>query len=46
MCRCSNEAARLVINPVQSARLRTTGTFTFQYGRLEVRPPHSCLLYL
>lgn len=25
-----------MINPVQSARLRTTGTFTFKYGRLEV----------
>lgn len=25
-----------MINPVQSARLRTTGTFNFKYGRLEV----------
>jgi hypothetical protein len=34
--RISDAGAQLVINPVQSARLRTTGTFTFQYGRLEV----------
>jgi len=25
-----------MINPVQSARLRTTGSFTFKYGRFEV----------
>jgi beta-glucanase (GH16 family) len=25
-----------VINPIQSARLRTAGTFSFKYGRLEV----------
>jgi hypothetical protein len=35
-CYDSNEAARLVINPVQSARLRSTGTFSFTYGRMEV----------
>lgn len=34
--RMADAGAQLVINPVQSARLRTTGTFTFQYGRLEV----------
>ena len=34
--RMSDQGAQLVINPIQSARLRTTGTFTFQYGRLEV----------
>ena len=32
----SNQAAQLMINPVQSARVRTTGTFTFKYGRMEV----------
>lgn len=32
----SDQGAQLVINPVQSARLRTTGTFNFKYGRLEV----------
>lgn len=26
----------MVINPIQSARLRTAGTFSFKYGRLEV----------
>jgi hypothetical protein len=25
-----------VINPIQSARLRTAGTFQFRYGRVEV----------
>ncbi|CAN0208082.1 unnamed protein product, partial [Phaeothamnion confervicola] len=33
----SNRAARIAINPVQSARLRTAGTFSFRYGRVEVR---------
>ena len=28
-----------MINPIQSARLRTTGTFNFKYGRLEVEAP-------
>lgn len=32
----SDQGAQLVINPIQSARLRTTGTFNFKYGRLEV----------
>lgn len=32
----SDQGQQLVINPIQSARLRTTGTFTFKYGRLEV----------
>lgn len=26
-----------IINPIQSARLRTAGTFSFKYGRIEVR---------
>ncbi|CAN0463584.1 unnamed protein product, partial [Ectocarpus sp. 12 AP-2014] len=35
--RASNMAARIAINPVMSARVRTAGTFSFRYGRMEVK---------
>ncbi|CAM9956145.1 unnamed protein product [Scytosiphon promiscuus] len=35
--RASNMAARIPINPVMSARVRTAGTFSFRYGRIEVK---------
>ncbi|CAM9592098.1 unnamed protein product [Chrysoparadoxa australica] len=41
--RTSNAAARIALNPIQSARLRTSGTFSFRqvarshvYGRVEI----------
>ncbi|CAM9699955.1 unnamed protein product [Ectocarpus fasciculatus] len=35
--RASNLASRIAINPVMSARVRTAGTFSFRYGRMEVK---------
>eukprot|EP00752_Nemacystus_decipiens_P007385 g6605.t1 len=35
--RGSNLGARIAINPVMSARVRTAGTFSFRYGRIEVK---------
>jgi len=35
--RSSNAIAKLMINPIQSARLRTIESFRFKYGRLEVK---------
>ncbi|CAM9810669.1 unnamed protein product, partial [Hapterophycus canaliculatus] len=35
--RASNMASRIPINPVMSARVRTAGTFSFRYGRIEVK---------
>jgi len=34
---CQRDAANGLLNPVQSARLRTAESFAFQYGKLEVR---------
>jgi beta-glucanase (GH16 family) len=36
-CERTGGAGGNILNPIQSAAIRTTGTFSFQFGRLEIR---------
>ena len=36
-CKRQGGAAGTIINPIMSARLRTADSFTFMYGKVEVK---------